>query len=414
MALLLLVGCGVVKTRSPVPKDQISHVSLEGYDNVRYWGDEPSNALYQTFTDSWKEERAALGMKPEETVFPDSYYLAISGGGQNGAYGAGVLCGWSASGKRPTFKIVTGISTGALTAPFAFLGSEYDANLREVYTSIDEKDIAIFQGFTSLLTGDAAYNTAPLAKLAAKYYTAEMLDRIAAEHRKGRRLFIGTTNLDAGRPVIWDMGKIACSDRPDRVQLFRKVLLASAAIPAAFPPIYLKVTGADGKTYDEMHVDGGVTREMFLLPSELHLYELRAQQGVERGSHLYLIRNARYGPEYDAVKPRVGTIAARAVDVLIKSQASGDLWTLYFEAKENNMSYRMTSIPEDIQDDSKSLFDRQYMTGLFNTGYELGRTGEAWRSRPSSIKEPTTEEVLGKAAEQKTEGTENHPEATQP
>ncbi|HEY7116796.1 MAG TPA: patatin-like phospholipase family protein, partial [Tepidisphaeraceae bacterium] len=322
--------------------------------------------------------------------FPDSHYLAVSGGGQNGAFGAGVLCGWTARGDRPSFKVVTGISTGALTAPFAFLGSDYDRQLREVYTSIDQKDIAIFQGLLSLIRADSAFNTAPLSKLAEKYFTRAMLDQIAREHRKGRRLFIGTTYLDAGRPVVWDIGKIACSARPDRVELFRKVLLASAAVPAAFPPVYLKVTGADGRTYDEMHVDGNVTRALFLLPSELRFSELRAGQGVQRRSHLYIIRNARYGPDYDDVRPRVGAIAVRAIDTLVKSQANGDLLTLYYEARENNMSYAVTSIPDEFEDDSRSMFDRKYMTRLFDAGYELGHNGKAWRAKPSLEREPAT------------------------
>jgi hypothetical protein len=393
LCVLLLIGtsCGPLRTRSAVPKDQLSKVSLDGYNDARYWGDEPNENLYQTFIESWQEERAANGLTEDARELPDAHHLVISGGGQNGAFGAGVLCGWSASGKRPVFNIVTGISTGALIAPFAFLGSDYDSNLRDVYTSVDQKDIAVFQGFIALLRGDAAYNTAPLSKLAEKYYTGEMLDRIAAEHRKGRRLFIGTTNLDAGRPVVWDMGRIARSNRPDRVKLFHQVLLASAAIPAAFPPMYLKVPGADGKKYDEMHVDGGVTREMFLLPSELRLYELRDKHGVQRHANLYIIRNSRYGPEYEAVHPQVGSIAARSIDTLIKAQAGSELWALYFEAKENKMSFAVTSIPDDIVDDSRSMFDRKFMTRLFDAGYELGRNGTAWRAKPSYEKTPATQ-----------------------
>jgi predicted patatin/cPLA2 family phospholipase len=384
-------GCGALKSRSVVPKDQINTVRLEGYEHARYWGDQRSDDLIQTFLESWVQERAALKIPATQRAFPDSHHLAISGGGQNGAFGAGVLCGWSARGDRPRFNIVTGISTGALTAPFAFLGTDYDARLREVYTTVDQKDIAIFQGLLSLLRADSAYNTAPLAKLAEKYFDEQMLNRIAQEHRKGRRLLIGTTHLDAGRPMIWDIGRIACSGRPDRVKMFRQVLLASAAIPAAFPPVYIKVTGADGKTYDEMHVDGGVTREMFMLPSELRLYELRDQAGVERQAHLHVIRNARYGPEYEDVEPRVGRIAAASINTLIKAQATGDLWTLYYEAQANNMTYALTSIPDDLADDSKSMFDRKYMTRLFDTGFALGRSGKAWRPTPSyATTEPST------------------------
>jgi predicted patatin/cPLA2 family phospholipase len=391
---LLLTGCGALKSRTPVPKALVESATLVGYEDVRYWGDEPSRSLSETFIDSWKQERTALKLGPNDSQFPNSHYLAISGGGQNGAFGAGVLCGWTAGGTRPTFKVVTGISTGALTAPFAFLGPEYDDKLREVYTTVDEKDIAIFQGFLSLLRSDSAYDTAPLSKLAKKLFDEQMLDRIGQEHLKGRRLLIGTTDLDAGRPVVWDIGKIALSTRDDRVELFRKVLLASAAIPAAFPPIYLKVQAADGKTYDEMHVDGGVTRELFMLPSELHLFELRARHGVERRSHLFIIRNSRFQSEYEPTKPKVGNIAARSIDTLITSQAAGDLWTLYYEAKENNMTYAVTSIPQNIPDNSKSLFDRKYMTNLFNAGYDLARAGKAWRDRPYHAGASTTEPTI--------------------
>jgi predicted patatin/cPLA2 family phospholipase len=410
LTLLLLLagtgapGCSALKSRSNVPKDQITLARIEGYDHVRYWGDQRSDELTGTFQESWAQERQARNIPATQRAFPDSHHLAISGGGQNGAFGAGVICGWTAHGDRPTFNIVTGISTGALIAPFAFLGPDYDARLKEIYTSVNQKDIAIFQGILTVLRGDSVYDTAPLAKLAEKYFDAPMLDRIAQEHRKGRRLFIGTTHLDAGRPVIWDIGRIASSNRPDRVKLFRDVLLASSAIPAAFPPVYLKVKGADGKTYDEMHVDGGVTRELFLFPSEQHLLEIRGQAGVDRQAHLYIIRNARYGPEFQDVQPRVARIAAASINTLIKAQAAGDLWTLYYEAKQNNMLFNLTSIPDDIPDDSQSLFDRNYMTKLFNTGFELGSAGKAWRAKPSYENEPVRKRVAVPAAATPAEG----------
>jgi hypothetical protein len=180
------------------------------------------------------------------------------------------------------------------------------------------------------------------------------------------------------------------------------VLLASAAIPAAFPPVYIKVTGTDGKTYDEMHVDGGVTREMFLLPSELRLYELRNEAGIQRQAHLFIIRNARYGPEYQEVNARIADVAAASINTVIKAQAAGDLWTLYYEAHSNNMTYALTSIPDDFPDDSTSMFDQKYMTRLFNEGFEMGRTGTAWRAKPSyGTTQPTTvpAEALPNAAQ---------------
>lgn len=390
---VLLAGCGPLKIRNAIPLDQIESAHVQGFENVRYWGDRIDAGLQQSFIESWQQERAVAATQPVAGIMPDAHYLAISGGGQNGAFGAGVLCGWSESGTRPTFKVVTGISTGALIAPFAFLGSDYDDELKEVYTHVNMEDIAVFRGLVDLFRGDSAYNTDPLTRLVDKTFTHEMIDEVAREHKKGRRLLIGTTHLDAQRPVIWDMGAIACIDHPDRDKLFRKILLASAAIPGAFAPVYLDVVTPDGKEYDELHVDGGVTREMFLMPSELRLFELRAQAGIQRSTHLYVIRNSKLEPEYDTVSPKIGPIAERSVATLIKAQAMGDIVQLYDEAQVDGMSFQLASIPFDIKDDSDSMFDSKYMTKLFDRGYSMSRGGYQWQHSPHDWRRPksTTE-----------------------
>ena len=200
-----------------------------------------------------------------DIVGREQVYLAVSGGGANGAYGVGILLGWTAAGTRPEFALVTGISTGALIAPFAFLGPEYDARLKEAYTSMTTKDIAKPRSALGTLNSDAATDTAPLKAHIARYVDQEVIDAIAREFRRGRRLFIGTTNLDAIRPVFWNIGYIAVSGRPDAGDLIRTILLASASIPAVFPPQYIPVE-AGGKRYDEIHVDGGAVAQAFLYP----------------------------------------------------------------------------------------------------------------------------------------------------
>ena len=201
---------------------------------------------------------------------PPAYFLAISGGGDNGAYGAGFLNGWTAAGTRPEFKVVTGISTGALIAPFAFLGPKYDHVLEKVYTTSSQKDIFKKRGIAAWLFGDSMADTRPLASVIESYVTRALLDEIAAEYAKGRILLVGTTNLDSLEPVIWNMTAIAASQDPRAVPLFRSILLASASIPGAFPPVMIDVN-LDGAKYQEMHVDGGTIAQVFLYPPSVSI-----------------------------------------------------------------------------------------------------------------------------------------------
>ena len=266
---LALASCGAAIARNPVPISLESEATVVGVGSapVRFWGDElPPNAN-QMVKEKWAQVRANRPELLRGGKRPVVNFLALSGGGSDGAFGAGLLSGWTASGTRPEFDVVTGVSTGALTAPFAFLGPKYDPALKRVFTESSTRDIAIARPVRGLLGGDALSSNAPLAKIVAYYVTEDFLAEIGAEHRKGRRLLIGTTNLDAERPVIWDMGQIAVSGGPDAIVLFRKVLLASAAIPAVFPPGFVKVA-ANGAVYEEMHVDGGATREVFLVPTQ--------------------------------------------------------------------------------------------------------------------------------------------------
>lgn len=307
--------------------------------------------------------------------------LALSGGGSYGAFGAGILVGWTTSGTRPKFDVVTGVSTGALTAPFAFLGPKYDPALKKVFTQSHTSDIAIMRPVRGLLGGSSLSSNAPLAKTIASYVNAAFLAEVAAEHKKGRRLLIGTTNLDAQRPVIWDMGEIASSGRPQSLELLRTILLASAAIPVAFPPSVIDVT-AEGARYEEMHVDGGTTREVFLVPTQLTTSAIDKQLNVQPIRRVYIIRNGFVSPQYKAVKARTLSIAGRAVSTLIKNQGIGDLYRLYLFCKRNGISYNLAYIPADVQDTSTDAFDPVFMTQLFDTGYQMASRGYPWQKVP--------------------------------
>ena len=387
LALVIGLGaCAAAVARNPVPASLESDATVVGMGPtpIRFWGDQlpPNTEAY--VREKWAQTRAnrpellARGRRPVLTS------LALSGGGSNGAFGAGVLVGWTASGKRPEFDMVTGVSTGALTAPFAFLGPKYDEALKAVFTQTDTADVAIMRPVRGLLGGDSLASNSPLAKVVAHYVDQAFLEEVAAEHRKGRRLLIGTTNLDAERPVIWDMGAIAASGRPEALELFRKVLLASAAIPAVFPPGFIKVS-ADGSTYEEMHVDGGATREVFLVPTQFMTSKVDRRLGIRPIRRTYIIRNGHVAPEYKAVKAKTLSIAGRAVASLIKSQGVGDLYELYVFSKRNGIDYNLAYIPADFRDTSTQAFDPVYMTKLYDLGYQTAANGYPWKKTPPRL-----------------------------
>ncbi len=377
-----LIGCAST-IRVPVPMGLADKVEVAGVGQVRSWGDariKNINARAKLRRDQIRAKRPSLLKKRRRTVS----YLAVSGGGSNGAFGAGLLNGWSASGKRPQFEIVSGVSTGALIAPFAFLGPEYDKPLREIYTLYSTKDILEPQILAGLLGANAVSSTKPLEKLIARYVDREFMAAIAREYAKGRRLLIGTTNLDAERPVVWNMGGIAQRNSDEALQLFRDVLLASSALPGLFPPVYVKVT-SDGRSFEEMHVDGGTTENAFLLPLDLDLKRFDKQNGVSWKRKIYIIANDKTDPSPEEVNGTALDIAGRSISTLIKQQTEGDLIKLYLRAKENEIDYNMASIPVDFSAKSSEPFDKAYMSTLYELGFKLGQEGYGWQKKPPGI-----------------------------
>lgn len=384
--VLPLAACAASIVRNPVPLGLESQAEVVGMGatQVRFWGDQLPPNIEAMVDEKWAQVRAARPELLAKGRRPLVTSLSVSGGGSDGAFGAGLLVGWTASGKRPEFDIVTGVSTGALTAPFAFLGPRYDAALKAVFTEISTKDVAVAHPLKGLLGGVSLASNAPLARVIAHYVNDEFMKEVAEEHRKGRRLLIGTTNLDAQRPVIWDMGRIASSGHAKSLELFHTVLLASAAIPAVFPPAFIKVS-ANGDIYDEMHVDGGTTREVFLVPTQFMTKNVDRRLGIRPIRRAYIIRNGRVAPEWKAVKPRTLSIAGRSISTLIKNQGIGDLYELYEFTKRNGISYNLAYIPGDFPDTSTDAFDQKYMTALFDLGYQLAAEGYQWRKKPPGL-----------------------------
>lgn len=275
--------------------------------------------------------------------------------------------------------MVTGVSTGALTAPFAFLGSAYDAQLKELYTTLDTSSIFNRRSIFTIVRGDSVVDSAPLAHMLKKYITRDMVAEIGRQYRLGRSLTIGTTNLDAGRPVIWNIGRIAASGHPDAPELIRQVLLASASIPGVFPPVYISVQGPDGKTYEEMHVDGGTTTQMFLYPASLDMARLLKVLDVKGAPTAYLIRNSRLRPDYEPVKARLTKIAGRSVTSLIRTQGIGDAYRIAALAKRDGVKIELTWITDAApKNPGDEVFDPKYMAALFDYGYRRALDGKVW------------------------------------
>jgi hypothetical protein len=305
----------------------------------------------------------------------------VSGGGDNGAFGAGLIVGWTKAGDRPEFKLVTGISTGALIAPFAFLGPEYDAKLKEVFTSISADNIFVERGLVEGFFGDALTDSTPLFELVGRYANQEMLDAIGQEYARGRILLIATTDLDARHPVVWNIGEIAASGDPKALELFHKVLVASASIPGAFPPVMVDVE-VDGTPYQEMHVDGGTMAQAFLYPPALNVSELAEAQGTQRERYVYIIRNAKLDTDWASVERQTLSIVGRSVATLIHSQGIGDLYRMYLQTEKDGVDYSLAFIPPDFTAVHKEEFDTEFMGQLFDHAYQMSRKEYPWQKYP--------------------------------
>ncbi len=374
----LLAGCAGPSLRmNPLPAAFDPQAEIPGIPGARYWSDRIPEGFGQWLSLPEGELRTRYGGVMDRP----HHYLVISGGGEDGAFGAGLLAGWSAAGNRPEFQVVTGVSTGAMIAPFAFLGSSYDKQLQEIYTHYSSEDLIEVRNIVSILSGDAAADTFPLQRLLERYIDDQVVAAIAAEGRRGRSLLVGTTNLDAGRAVTWDLTRIAGSGSPAAKPLIQQVILASASIPGAFPPVVIDVE-ANGQRFQELHVDGGVTSQLFLSPSSIDWRMVAKRLHVDGAPQLYLIRNAKLSPPWESVPQRVFPILARTVSTLIHSQGVGNLAQIYILAKRDGLSYNLAWIPASFKETPKEAFDRDYMRTLFALGFDLAAKGYPWWQEP--------------------------------
>jgi hypothetical protein len=385
--LILLSGCATERVSPPPAGEPLrlpwGAVSIDYLDasSEKVFSDEALRAaadVAEDYLQSNQSERIPYQI------------LALSGGGSRGAYGAGVLSGWTATGSRPEFDVVTGISTGALQATAAFLGPEYDGALK-AFNEVENDDIFTSAGKTALITKDSIYDTAPLKAMLVKLLDEETINAVAAEYAKGRLLFIGTTNLDANAFTIWNMGQIAASNRPDRLQLYRNVVLASASFPVAFPPVYFPVTTDQGDTYYQMHVDGGARESIFiftyLAELEQQLQPLGLDWDEDIDLQIYLLNNGQLFTDhtYQPVKADTFSIALRSIESLSRKNTVSSIYYIWSSGLVRGASISLAFIPQayDLSKLDILDFDSDEMNRLYQFGFDQSAKGTSWITQKS-------------------------------
>lgn len=367
LSALMLSACGTIN-RDLFTERDLTGASPKGMTDLRFNANDRAAGL--RFSEA-VAGRVSLGKTLN--------ILAISGGGANGAYSAGFLAGWSAQGSRPEFDVVSGVSTGALAAPLAFLGPAYDGRLRQAYLSGDAARIVSHQTLAAL-TLPGLFRSDALRELVEAFVDPPLLEAIAAEHRKGRRLLVATTNLDTEETVIWDMGAIAEGGDAKSLKLFQDVLVASASIPGVFPPTLIQVEG-EGRELSEMHADGGVTTPFFIVPETLLSWT--APQGGETPEnspvHIYVLINGQIGASFGFTKGDSLSILARSYDALSKAQARTQLTASQAFAERNHASLEYSVIPNDVPADSLN-FKPANMKRLYDFGFERGAKADRWEN----------------------------------
>ncbi|CNI99972.1 putative lipoprotein [Yersinia aldovae] len=380
IGFLLLVGCSQLP-RNPVPIALMPVAEIPGMPNIRAGAGHVSPIFETDLLKSYQDESKEMFRVSDGLwVYP---HLALSGGGPNGAFGAGFLNGWTKTGKRPIFKVVSGVSTGALIAPFAFLGADYDQALHDFYTTTTTRDIFHLDNLLfRLFFRESLADTSPLSQLIDSHITPQLMNQIAKAHQNGRRLYIGTVDLDSQRFIVWNMGLIAIKGTPEALTLFRQVMLASSSVPVAFSPVFFDVV-ANGKHYDEMHVDGGVAARVFYNGGVYSSKVVRARAGLTNSKEdIYIIHNGQLGPQPEPTPRLVRNIALRTLDSTSKAALVGDLYRIYAFSLAEQTGFHWITIPADVDINGAEIFDPVKMERLYQAGYTLALQGPKWSLRP--------------------------------
>ncbi len=375
-------------TRSPLAEADIAMAAPYGIPGVlRVWGDDLGEGrAVALLADEIARVRRVHAEKIASGAPISESVLALSGGGADGAFGAGLLAGWTEHGTRPKFTMVSGVSTGAIIGLLAFLGPDFDDELETFYTSYSTDELFEPSPFAALSGGTSLTDATGFNALVEAFVNDEVVSMLAQEAAAGRRLLIGTTNIDAARPVIWNVTEIAVSGHPMAKTLIRDVLRASAAIPAALPPVVIPVLGSDGVTYDEVHVDGGATQQVMLFSPELPVREVDRALGIEIERNLYVVINNTLNKPYSPVELGVLSIAGKAVSSLISGSGSGDLYKIYAIAQRDEINFQVLWIPKTFDEQAAEMFDPVYMRALYDLGFAYGLDANRWQDHPPFFK----------------------------
>lgn len=368
MLVIAAAGCaGLPRTQFTAQQQAVAQIP--GIPGARYWADASVGDFAPVI--HMREMRAVADK------IGSMDFLAISGGASDGAFGAGVLTGLTARGERPQFVFVSGVSAGALIAPLAFLGPAYDEELTRAWTSGIAEPIGE-GGILSLLFSGESRREA-LHGLVSSFVTEDLLRKIAAEHKRGRRLAVVTTNIDAQRPVVWDLGAIASSGHPRALELFRDVLTASASIPGAFAPTAIEVE-AGGQRFSELHIDGGATVQVFTIPESILIEDLPENaKAIGIPARFFVIINNRLKPEFDVVEASTVPLLTRSLSSLIKTHSRLTLVATLEFTRARKIGFNLTYIGEDFPTEPKPSFETPYMRAAYRYGYDKARNGSVWR-----------------------------------
>jgi hypothetical protein len=357
-----------VAKKKPAPQEAKKEPKKEEQERAAFSADEDAAAFISGIADAraWGDSATDFARVLPQASGP---WLAISGGGSDGAYGAGVLAGWTQLGSRPEFAVVSGSSIGALIAPFAFLGSRHDDEIRKNFTTISAAEI-----FEDHQTADSLFDHWPLRRQIEQQITPSLLAEIAVEHARGRRLFVATTNLDAGRRVIWNMGAIAAQGDEKSLKLFRDVLLASCSIPGFFSPVSIEVE-SNGKRFAEIHGDGTLTTPFFVLPESMLSAGVPARLPF---TQLYVIVNSKLDPQFKMPDHNIPGVLGRSIAVALTSALQSEVALIYGGAQRQGIALRIAHVDPAFNYPSRGPFDGKYMQALYEFGLAAGRKGTAF------------------------------------
>ena len=363
-ASLTLSGCAA--TRIAYTESEQAVAEVPDIADARFWADDHDTV----------GSFVAQGLKH---LRPGQFsLLALSGGGANGAYGAGFLTGWTRAGSRPEFSVVTGVSVGALIAPFAFIGPERDSELAAMFTSGEAKNLMEPSGL-EILFGSGAYSAEPLKKLVEAHVDQDLLADVAAEYNKGRVLLVATTDVDSQRTAIWNMGAIAASTSPGAQKLFQTVLLASASVPGVFEPKRIEVV-AGGRRFSELHVDGGVTSNLVLVPEAFLVSDSKVPLG--RKPQFYTIVNGKLDPEFKMTETGLINIVERSFETTIKANTNNQLLASRDYVLKRNGNLYITAIDPSYPLGEVMDFGIEQTAPLFAQGFAQGLKAERWNYAP--------------------------------